>query len=85
MLRQAWVEKVRPILVLNKIDRLITELKLTPSEAYIHLNKILEQVNAIMGTFYAGDVMEEETRKHDAEKVFTSYFTKYHSKILFIY
>ncbi|RHZ72135.1 hypothetical protein Glove_245g12 [Diversispora epigaea] len=68
VLRQAWVEKVSPILVLNKVDRLITELKLTPSEAYVHLNKILEQVNAIMGTFYAGDVVEEETRKHDAEK-----------------
>ncbi|CAG8495045.1 4846_t:CDS:10 [Diversispora eburnea] len=68
VLRQAWVEKVNPILVLNKVDRLVTELKLTPSEAYVHINKILEQVNAIMGTFYAGDVMEEETRKHDAEK-----------------
>ncbi|GES89533.1 P-loop containing nucleoside triphosphate hydrolase protein [Rhizophagus clarus] len=68
VLRQAWFEHVRPVLVLNKIDRLITELKLTPHEAYIHLNKILEQVNAIMGTFYAGDIMEEETRRHEAEK-----------------
>ncbi|RIA97611.1 P-loop containing nucleoside triphosphate hydrolase protein [Glomus cerebriforme] len=68
VLRQAWVENVRPILVLNKIDRLIIELKLTPQEAYVHLNKILEQVNAIMGTFYAGDMIEEETRRHDAEK-----------------
>ncbi|CAG8453155.1 2691_t:CDS:10 [Ambispora leptoticha] len=68
VLRQAWVENVKPVLVLNKIDRLITELKLTPLEAYIHLNKILEQVNAIVGTFFAGDVLEEETRRHDAEK-----------------
>lgn len=69
VLRQAWLENVQPVLVLNKIDRLITELKLTPQEAYIHLNKILEQVNAIMGTFFAGDIMEEETRRHEAEKV----------------
>ncbi|PKC16858.1 P-loop containing nucleoside triphosphate hydrolase protein [Rhizophagus irregularis] len=68
VLRQAWLENVQPVLVLNKIDRLITELKLTPQEAYIHLNKILEQVNAIMGTFFAGDIMEEETRRHEAEK-----------------
>ncbi|CAG8449795.1 15490_t:CDS:10 [Acaulospora morrowiae] len=67
-LRQAWVENVRPILVLNKIDRLITELKLTPVEAQVHLNKILEQVNAVMGTFFAGDVIEEETRRHDNQK-----------------
>ncbi|KAI9000018.1 hypothetical protein BC832DRAFT_563311 [Gaertneriomyces semiglobifer] len=65
VLRQAWTEKVRPILVLNKIDRLITELKLTPSEAYVHMNKILEQVNAIMGTFYTEDLMEEDAARYE--------------------
>jgi ribosome assembly protein 1 len=69
VLRQAWVENVQPVLVLNKIDRLVIELKLSPHEAYVHLNKILEQVNAIMGTYYAGDMMGEETRRHEAEKV----------------
>ncbi|CAG8662036.1 11976_t:CDS:2, partial [Racocetra fulgida] len=49
-------------------DRLITELKLTPLEAQVHLNKIIEQVNAIVGTYFAGDVMEEETKRHEAEK-----------------
>lgn len=68
VLRQAWVENVRPILVLNKIDRLITELKLTPLEAQVHLNKIVEQVNAIVGTYFAGDVIGEETKRHEAEK-----------------
>lgn len=32
------------MLVINKMDRLIVELKLTPQEAYSHLQKILEQV-----------------------------------------
>lgn len=67
VLRQAWIDKVRPILVFNKMDRLIMELKLTPLEAYNHLNRILEQVNAIMATFYTGDVMEDEARKLEAQ------------------
>ncbi|KAG0055413.1 Cytoplasmic GTPase/eEF2-like protein (ribosomal biogenesis) [Gryganskiella cystojenkinii] len=63
VLRQAWRESVRPVLVINKIDRLITELQFTSLEAYVHLNKILEQVNAIMGTFFSENVLEEDYRK----------------------
>lgn len=46
MLRQAWLENIKPVLVINKMDRLIVELKLTPQEAYNQLQKILEQVRA---------------------------------------
>ncbi|KAF8681672.1 hypothetical protein HU200_045098 [Digitaria exilis] len=46
-LRQAFVERLRPCLVLNKIDRLITELSLTPAEAYMRLQRIVSDVNSI--------------------------------------
>ncbi|CAO3698983.1 unnamed protein product [Rhizopus stolonifer] len=68
VLRQAWIDKVRPVLVFNKMDRLIVELKMTPHEAYLHINKILEQANAIMATFFTGEMMEEEANKMAAEK-----------------
>lgn len=55
VLRQCWTEKLKPILVLNKIDRLITELQLTPQEAYIHLSKVIEQVNSVIGSFFANE------------------------------
>ncbi|PVH89820.1 P-loop containing nucleoside triphosphate hydrolase protein [Cadophora sp. DSE1049] len=60
VLRQTWVEHMKPLLVINKMDRLITELKMTPGEAYIHLNKLLEQVNAVLGSFFQGERMEED-------------------------
>ncbi|KAI1149421.1 P-loop containing nucleoside triphosphate hydrolase protein [Nemania diffusa] len=60
VLRQTWVEKLKPLLVINKIDRLVTELKMTPGEAYIHLSKLLEQVNAVLGSFFQGERMEED-------------------------
>ncbi|VBB86574.1 Putative GTP-binding factor similar to RIA1 of Saccharomyces cerevisiae involved in ribosome biogenesis [Podospora comata] len=60
VLRQTWIEKLKPLLVINKIDRLITELKMTPNEAYIHLSKLLEQVNAVLGSFFQGERMEED-------------------------
>ncbi|KAG8740514.1 Cytoplasmic GTPase/eEF2-like protein (ribosomal biogenesis), partial [Ceratobasidium sp. 428] len=46
VLRQAWIDRLRPVLVINKFDRLVTELKLAPIEAYHHLAQLIEQVNA---------------------------------------
>lgn len=62
VLRQAWLDRLRPILVINKFDRLITELQLAPVEAYHHLARLIEQVNAVMGKFFAGDRMEDDLR-----------------------
>ncbi|KKK27336.1 ribosome assembly protein [Aspergillus rambellii] len=60
VLRQTWVEQLKPILVINKMDRLVTELKMSPGEAYSHLSRLLEQVNAVIGSFYQGERMEED-------------------------
>jgi ribosome assembly protein 1 len=42
------------------MDRLVTELKMSPVEAYSHLSKLVEQVNAVIGSFYQGERMEED-------------------------
>ncbi|CAB0034009.1 unnamed protein product [Trichogramma brassicae] len=64
----AYIEHLKPVLVFNKIDRLITEMQLSPLDAYHHLNQVLEQVNAVMGELFATDVMErdEEEEKEAA-------------------
>lgn len=60
VLRQAWIEKLNPCLVLNKMDRLISELKLSPMEAYNRLQRIVHEVNSIMSAYksekYLSDV-----------------------------
>ncbi|KAI9790730.1 MAG: Cytoplasmic GTPase/eEF2-like protein (ribosomal biogenesis) [Peltula sp. TS41687] len=62
VLRQTWIEHLKPLLVINKMDRLITELKMSPGEAYIHLSRLLEQVNAVVGSFSLGERMEEDLK-----------------------
>ncbi|KAI9768186.1 MAG: Cytoplasmic GTPase/eEF2-like protein (ribosomal biogenesis) [Geoglossum simile] len=62
VLRQTWIEHLKPLLVINKIDRLVTELKMSPGEAYTHLCKLLEQVNAVVGSFFQGERMEEDMK-----------------------
>ncbi|KAG6897765.1 hypothetical protein C0992_011434 [Termitomyces sp. T32_za158] len=62
VLRQAWQDRLRPILVINKFDRLITELRLAPVEAHHHLTRLIEQVNAVMGSLFASERMEDDLR-----------------------
>lgn len=65
VLRQVWEEKLTPLLVINKIDRLVTELRMSPAEAYAHLGRVLEGVNAVIGGFFMGERMEEDLRWRD--------------------
>ncbi|XP_057305551.1 elongation factor-like GTPase 1 isoform X1 [Hydractinia symbiolongicarpus] len=69
VLRQAWLEGIKPCLVLNKVDRLITELRMSPIEAYYHLQKIMEQVNAVTGNLFSAQVMEQSTKDENKENI----------------
>ena len=40
----------------------MTDLKLTSLEAYNHLSRLIEQVNAVVGSFFAGERMEDDLR-----------------------
>ncbi|GAA6053675.1 hypothetical protein JCM3770_001691 [Rhodotorula araucariae] len=68
VLRTVYLSHLRPILVINKIDRLVNEIKLSPGEAYHHLNRIIEDVNAVVGSFYSSERMDEDLRRHERAK-----------------
>ena len=48
VLRQALRENVRPILFINKVDRLINEIKLTPQDMQMRLGMVIDKVNKIV-------------------------------------
>ncbi|MCS3900478.1 elongation factor EF-2 [Methanococcus voltae] len=48
VLRQALKEKVKPVLFINKVDRLINELKLTPEELQARFMRIIAEVNVLI-------------------------------------
>jgi elongation factor 2 len=48
VLRQALKERVRPVLFINKVDRLIKELKLTPEQMQQRFIKQIAEVNRII-------------------------------------
>ncbi len=49
VLRQALKERVKPVLFINKVDRLIKELKLTPEQMQQRFVKIINHVNELIG------------------------------------
>ena len=70
VLRQAWKEKLKPILVLNKIDRLIVEWNYSALEVWKHCKQILESINAEMANLARNESLfdqELEYQKNKAE------------------
>lgn len=68
VLRQAYRDRLTPCLVVNKMDRLVTELKLSSTEAAEWLFKLLAQVNAIQATV-SQRVFEAESVEETGEEV----------------
>ena len=65
VLRQAVAEKVKPVLFMNKLDRVFLELKLDLTEVYRRLKNTIEDVNVILGSYEdkdLGDIQVDPTK-----------------------
>lgn len=51
VLRQAIGERIKPVLMMNKMDRALLELQLGPEELYQTFQRIVENVNVIISTY----------------------------------
>ncbi|KAK0057912.1 116 kDa U5 small nuclear ribonucleoprotein component [Biomphalaria pfeifferi] len=55
LIKHAMQERLSLTICINKIDRLILELKLPPADAYFKLRQIIDEVNAIIGLYAEDD------------------------------
>jgi len=55
VVRQALKEKAKPVLFINKVDRLINELKVSPEEMQNRFVKIIKQVNDLISRMVSSD------------------------------
>jgi elongation factor 2 len=55
VLRQAMAERVRPVLMVNKVDRALLELQLSGEEIYQNMVRAIENVNVIIESYKFGD------------------------------
>lgn len=54
VLRQAITERIRPVLMMNKMDLALLTLQLETEDMYQTFQKIIEDINVIIAT-YAGE------------------------------
>jgi elongation factor 2 len=59
VLRQALGEKIRPVLMVNKIDRGILELQVDGETMYQTFLRVIENVNVIISTYESEDMGEQ--------------------------
>lgn len=60
VLRQAMQEKIKPVLMVNKIDRSILELKLDGEAMYQNFLRVIDMANVVIATYQSedmGDIM----------------------------
>jgi len=57
---KALRERMTPCLVLNKLDRLCMELQLTPIEAFHHLRRVIENVNALAYALVTSEIRAQD-------------------------
>ena len=65
VLRQAISERIKPALVVNKVDRVLLELQLGAEEIYENFVRAIESVNVVVATYkddLLGDVQVDPTK-----------------------
>lgn len=78
VIRQALREKVKPILFINKVDRLINELKLGPDDMMKRFVKIITEVNRLLKRYAPEELKEEwQVSVEDGSVIFGSAYNKW--------
>ncbi|EPY53280.1 translation elongation factor [Schizosaccharomyces cryophilus OY26] len=52
VLRQALAERIKPVVVVNKVDRALLELQISKEELYQNFARVVESVNVVISTYY---------------------------------
>ncbi|KAF2456243.1 P-loop containing nucleoside triphosphate hydrolase protein [Lineolata rhizophorae] len=59
VLRQALGERIKPVVIINKVDRALLELQVSKEDLYQNFSRVIESVNVVIATYFdkaLGDV-----------------------------
>jgi len=52
VLRQALGERIKPVVIINKVDRALLELQLSKEDLYQNFARVIESVNVVISTYF---------------------------------
>ena len=55
VMRQALSERIKPVLVINKVDRAVFEKQLAPEELFSSLRAVVNKVNEVISVYAEED------------------------------
>ncbi len=85
VLKQATEERVKPVLFINKVDRLLKELKLTPEEMQDRFVKIIKEVNKLIVELVPKKLADDwQVRVQDGSVAFGSAVHKWALSVYFM-
>ena len=85
VVRQALKERVKPVLFINKVDRLIKELKLSPEEMQNRFMKIITHVNKLIKQLAPPEFKEEwQVNVNDGSVAFGSAYLNWAISVPFM-
>lgn len=79
VLRQALSERIKPVLIINKLDRAILEQKLDTNDLYARLVKIIDDVNYIISIYASVNIENNEENQQASE---TEVVNKFQCEVL---
>ncbi len=85
VIRQALKERVRPVLFINKVDRLINELKIGPDQMQQRFLKIITEVNKRIADMLSDELKKEwQVKVEDGSVAFGSAYYKWAISVPFM-
>jgi elongation factor 2 len=67
VLRQALEEKIKPVVVINKVDRAISELGMSKEELYKKFESVLNEIDGVLENWGGAEVGMERVRPEKGE------------------
>ena len=72
VLRQALGERIKPVVIVNKVDRALLELQVSKEDLYQSFSRTIESVNVVISTYFDKELGDVQVQPYQGTVAFGS-------------